>query len=356
MGTTDTITLNRALTTAAGLQASDLHFVVGSQPAMRVEGKLVTMDDEEIVTPDFIESVVAIILNDEQRQKLTENKEVVTAFSLNSQLRFKATVLFQRGSLAVTLHFISTATKSLTELGLPAAVEKFSTLTKGLVLVTGPYGSGRTTTLNALINDINKNRAANIITIEQPIEYLFVNNKSLIEQREVGRDALSYEQAIVAASKEDVDVVVVAEANGAGVISAMLEAAEASRLVISTMNTDSVLATIEKIMNSFPADDLPKVRSQLASVLSGIISQRLIPRVGGGQVVVADIMVPSGPARSVIRDGAMFQLANVLQTSREAGVPSLDQSLALLVKSGTITLEDAMQNSADPNALRSIAR
>lgn len=352
MGATDSITLNRILSTAAGWHASDLHFVIGNPPVVRVDGKLVTLDDEPICSPEFIESVGATLLTDDQRRQLLERKEVAVGFSLNQEIRFKVSAVYQRGSLAITLHFIPTKAKRIEELGLPESVLEFTTMSKGLVLITGPYGSGRTSTLNAIITHINQNRAANIVTIEQPIEFQFVNDKSIIEQREVGRDALTPEQAIITASREDVDVIVVAEANSPAVIMAMLDAAEASRLVMSTMSTDSVLVTIEKILNSFPAEDIVKVRTQLSAVLAGIVSQRLLPKVGGGQVVVAEIMIPSAPIRSVIRDGALTQLANVLQTSRQGGSISFDRSLAKMVKDGMITKEDAMLNALDPSSLR----
>lgn len=356
MGATDTITFNRIITQAASWHASDLHFIIGSPPTLRVDGKLVTMEDEQIVSPEFMEAIMAILLTEEQRAKLVEQKELVLAYSLNPQVRFKVTTWFQRGSLTVSLHFISSVIKRLSELGLPPVVEQFVGQTKGLILITGPYGSGRTTTMNAIINAVNATRTANIVTIEQPIEYLFVNNKSTIEQREVGRDALSAEQAITTASREDVDVIVVSEANGRDVLAAMLDAAESSRLVISTMNTDSVLATIEKILNSFPADEVPKVRTQLSNVLAGIVSQRLLPRIGGGQVVVAEVMIPTPPIRAVIRDGAIYQLQNVLQTSREGGLQSLDRSLSDLVKQGTIAVDDALQHAQDQNAVRARSR
>lgn len=353
MGTTDSITLNRILTTAAGWHASDVHFVVGNQPTVRIDGKLAVLEDEQIVAPDFITTITKIILTEPQQQQLLNQKEVTTAFSLNPQTRFKVTAVYQRGSVAISLHGIPTAVPRLEDLNLPAPVASFAKLTKGLVLVTGPYGSGKTTTLNAIVNAINETRAATIVTIENPIEYLFINNKSLIEQREIGRDALSSEQAIIAASREDTDVIVVSEVSTSSVIAASLDAAEASRMVLTTMTTDSVLGTVDKILNSFPAAELPKIRTQLSGVLAGIVSQRLLPRIGGGQVAVAEVMIPSPPVRAVIRDGALFQLANVLQTSRESGVVSLDHTLAQLVQGGIISPDDALRNAFDPSAFRS---
>ncbi len=349
MGATDTITFTRILTTAAGWHASDIHFVVGNQPTVRIDGKLKALEDEQIVAPDFIEVIVKTVLTEPQRQQLLTQKELTAAFSLNPQIRFKVTAVYQRGSVAISLHSISSAVRRLEDLNMPPAVATLAQLTKGLVVVSGPYGSGKTTTLNAIVNAINESRSATIVTIESPIEYLFINNKSLIEQREVGRDALSAEQAIIAASREDIDVIVVSESNTASVIAASLDAAEASRLVLTTMATDSVMGTIDKILNSFPSAEESKIRTQLASVLVGIVSQRLLPRVGGGQVAVAEIMIPTPPVRAVIRDGALFQLSNVLQTSRGSGVLSFDHTLVKLVQSGVITLEDAMLNAQDPN-------
>lgn len=341
---------------AASLSASDLHFVIGNPPMVRVEGRLQALGDEESITDDFMAAIVSTFLTEDQRQALEAQKEIVVAYSLNPQVRFKVSAFYQRGSLAVTLHFISAELRHVKDLGLPEAVAGFARLTKGLVLITGPYGSGRTTTMNALINDINQSRQVNIVTIEQPIEHLFVNDKSIIEQREIGRDALSYEQAIRTATREDVDVIVIAEAESREVISAMLDAAEASRAVISTMNTDSVLGTIEKILNSVPSDEVSKARVQLSNVLEGIVSQRMLPRVGGGVVVVAEVMIPSPPVRAVIRDGALVQLANVLQTSRQPGLVSLDRSLAELVSQNIITLDDALIHAQDPNQLKTMSR
>lgn len=349
MGATDTITFNRILTTAAGWHASDLHFVVGNQPTLRIDGKLKLLEDEQIITPEFIDSISKLVLSEQQQQQLLAQKELTSAFSLNPQARFKVTAIYQRGSLALSLHVISSTIPRLQDLALPEAVTKLTTLTKGLVLVTGPYGSGKTTTLNAMVSTINDSRATTIVTIESPIEHLLINSKSLIEQREIGRDALSYEQAIVAASREDIDVIVVSEAGSSSVIAACLDAAEASRLVLTTMTTNSVLGTVEKVLNSFSADETGKVRAQFASVLAGIVSQRLLPRIGGGQVVVSEVLIPTPPVRAVIRDGALFQLANVLQTSGEGGHVSFDRTLQQLVADGVITKEDAMINAQDPN-------
>ncbi len=352
MGATDSIALNRILTQAAGFRASDLHLVIGAQPTVRLDGKLVTLDSEPIVTADFQTAAVATLLNEEQRERLTKDKELVTAVTINAQLRFKLTAFYQRGNISLSMHFISAGIKKMSDLGLPDVISSFAELTKGLVLVTGPYGSGKSSTLTALVNEINNTRSANVVTIESPIEYLYVNNKSIIEQREIGRDALSFEQAITAATKEDVDVIVISDADAPGVMKAMLAAADAGRLVLSTMSAESPVATIDTILNSVPVTEMPKIRTQLSANLAGIISQRLVPRVGGGLVLVADILIPTPPVRSIIRDGALVQLMNAMQSARAPGVASYDRQLAQLAKQGTISPEDAIVHAQDPGLIR----
>lgn len=356
MPTSQSIVLQRILTTAAEYRASDLHLTVGNPPIVRVDGKLVVLEQEQVITPEFMDVVIETFLTAAQRQALDHDRETVVAFTLENRIRFKVSMFYQRGFLAASLRLISDEIKSLTELGLPSIVPSFAQLTKGLVLITGPFGSGRTATMAALVNEINKTRNAHVVTIEKPIEHLYVNDKSFIEQREVGRDTKSFEQALETASREDVDVIVVGEMEDPAVIQAVLNAAESSRLVISTMNTDSVMKTVETIINSAPPEYEVKVRAQLAGNLQGIVSQRLLPRVGGGRIMVAEVMVPTEPIRAVIRDGALYQLQNILQTSREESTISLDRGLAELVKTGEILMDDALAYAVDRNNLKMMSR
>lgn len=352
MQSSESIVIQRILTTAAEYRASDLHLTVGNPPILRVDGKLVALEQEQVVTPDFMQTVIEMFLSKDQQVALERDREVVVAFMLENKIRFKVSVFYQRSFIAASLRLIPTDIKSLSDLGLPQVVNEFAKLTKGLLLVTGPFGSGRTATMAAIVNEINKTRVCHIVTIEKPIEYLYVNNQSFIEQREVGRDTKSFEQALETATREDVDVVAVSEMEEPEVIQSALMAAESSRLVISTMNTDSVMKTVEKVINSAPPELEVKARTQLAGTLAGIVSQRLLPRVGGGRILVAEVMVPSSAIRTVIRDGALYQLQNILQTSREAGTISLDRSLAELVKTGEILLDDALVYANDPVNLK----
>ena len=347
MTSTDSIAIKKILATAAEYGASDLHLSPGNPPILRIDGKLTPLETEPIITPDFMTAVVELLLTPEQRTVLELEKEIVTAVNLDNRSRFKISLFHEKGVLAASLRLVPTQIKSIRELGLPPVVERFADLTDGLVLVTGPFGSGRTATMAAIVNAINQHRTAHIVTIEQPIEFLFTNSQSIIEQREVGPDTRSFEQALATAAREDVDVIMVSEMEEPKVVRAVLAVAETNRLVISTMNTDSVLKTIEKIISSYPPEEEIQARRLVAETLQGIVSQRLLPRVGGGRIVVAEIMVPTDPVRSVIRDGAIYQLASILQTSREEGMVSFDRYLAELVKTGEIAMADALTHAHD---------
>lgn len=352
-----TIAIDRILATAAQYGASDCHLSPGTPPILRVDGRLVALEGESIVTPDFVAEVAQDLLTPDQRQRLERDRQVVGTIARANKARYKTSFFYERDVLAVALRFLSPKLRTLKDLGLPPVVQTFAQLERGLVLITGPFGSGRTTTAGALIEEINRTRSEHIVTIEQPIEFLFGNVQSVIEQREVGRDAVSFEQALEAAAREDVDVIFVSDMDSPSVIQAVLDAAESSRLVISTMNTDSVLQTIEKMVTSFPEDEVRRVRVQLAGTLQGIVSQRLLPRVGGGRVAVAEVLVPTPPIRSVIRDGQIAQLANIVATARgEAGTTSLDRALAELVKTGEVQVDEALAHALDRDALRELVR
>jgi len=356
MPTGEKIVLDKILSTGAEYNASDFHLTVGNPPILRVDGKLIPLTKQPVITPDFMENMINNILDEKQKKKLEKDKEIVLAHTMSNKSRFKISIFYQKGYLAASLRLIDKKIKTLKELGLPSIMKRFTEIEKGLVIVSGPFGSGRTSTISAIINEINKNRADHIITIEKPIEHIYTNNKSIIEQREVGRDTKSFAQALNTASHEDVDVIYVSEVEKRQVAEAMLNAAESSRLVLCSMNTDSVLRTIEKIISFFPEDREEQVRNQLAGVISGIVSQRLLPSVGGGRIVVAEVMIPNDAVRSVIREGAIYQINNVLQTSRDEGMISLDKSLSELARTGEILREDALTNANDKQNIKSMIK
>lgn len=354
MPAADQLTLQRILGTVAERNASDLHLTVGSPPVMRIDTKLIPMAEEPVVSSQFIERVVDLILTEEQKAELAAKREVVIAYDFTRNTRFRVDVFYQKGLLAATLRFIGGTVKPLKELGLPPIVEAFTKLVQGIVIVSGPFGSGRTTTLAALVNAINRTRAEYILTIEKPIEYVFVNDKSIVEQREVGRDTPSFEQALASVTDEDVNVVVASEIGSADVVRSILTVAESGRLVLATIGTDSVLRTLEKLVKFFPESEQEQVRLQLASNLQGIICQRLLPQVGGGQVAAAEILVATPPVRAVIKDGMFHQTTNIIQTSREEGMISLDRSLVELIKRGSVGLQDALRYASDKQVVRQL--
>lgn len=352
MKTTEELNIAKILSTAASYKASDLHLSVGNPPILRVDGKLVPLNDEEVMTPDRIQNIVLSFLDSDQQQKLEKDKEILLAYSFQDKVRFRVNAFFQKGYLSASLRFIDSQIKSLKELRLPVLTEKFTKLKKGLVLVCGPAGSGRTTTLASLINTINKNRSEYILTIEKPIEYLFINDKSTVEQREVGRDVVSFEQALKSVTQKDVNIVAVSELDTPETVDLILDAAGSGQLCFAVVSADTVLKAVEKIHNMFLEKDQKRIRAELADNIEGVICQRLLPRIGGGRMAVAEIMVPSQAVRTVIREGGFYQLNNIIQTSREEGMVSLDRSLAELVKTNEILLDVAVANATDPEGLK----
>lgn len=356
MQTSKQLEINRILKTVAEYKASDLHLTVGNPPILRIDGKLTPLQEESLLTPDFIQGVVESFLDDKQKEILEREREIVVAYTLENKARFKVNIFYQKGHPSVSLRYVPPTIKTIQELNLPPIVKEFTKLEKGLVLICGPFGSGRTTTMTSLVDQINKSRAEHIITIEKPIEYLFVNNKSVIEQREVGLDVLSFERALESVSEEDVDIIMLSKIEGVEIIEEVLNVASSGRLVLANMDTDSAFKTVEEIIASFPPERQSQGRVHLADSLEGIISQRLVPRTGGGLVLACEVLIPNQAIRSIIRDGALYQLNNILLTSRGEGMVSLDRSLAELVKKGEILLEDALNYAIDRNNLKTMTK
>ncbi|PIY97012.1 MAG: type IV pili twitching motility protein PilT [Candidatus Kerfeldbacteria bacterium CG_4_10_14_0_8_um_filter_42_10] len=354
--TNEEIEINRILTAVAEYNASDLHLSVGNAPTVRVDGELVALREEKVITPDFMKKLSLFFLDEKQREILNKEREIVFSYNFQGRIRFKVDLFYQEGYLSASLRLIPSTIKNLKELGLPLIVEKFHQIKKGLVIVCGPFASGRSFTITALINEVNNHRKEHILTVEKPIEFVFNDNQSIIEQREVGRDTNSFEQALKAAFRGDIDVIMIGEMKSKEVIKNALDLAEGGRLVYSAMETDSSIKTIERIINSFESEEKNQVRVQLAEVLEGIIVQRLVPRVGGGRILVTEILVPNPATRSIIREGNIYQINNVLQTSRGEGMVSLDRALAELVKTGEIMLENAIQYAVDENNLKRMAQ
>lgn len=352
--TNEQIEINRILTEVAEYNASDLHCSVGNIPILRVDGELVPLRNEQVVTPEFMEKLTLFFLDESQRAVLEKNREIDFAYNFQNRIRFKVALFFQEGYLSASLRLIPSEIKSIKDLGLPRVVERFSKLSRGWVILAGPVGSGRTATAAALIEEINRTRGEHILTIERPIEYLFVDNKSIIEQREVGRDVPSFESALGAAFREDINVILAGEFPSKEAVRSSLDLAGGGRLVFGILEADSVPKVIEKVVMMFSKEEQPEIRLNCSRVLEGIVVQRLLPRVGGGRILVVEVLIPTVAVRSVIRDGSFYQLGNILETSREEGMCSLDRSMAELIKTGAILLDDALEHTQDPERLKTL--
>ncbi len=326
--------------------ASDLHLLAGIPPSLRVDGVLRPIASQPVLQPTDIEQMLFSIITPEQKEILLTNKELDFSHGYGGGIygdkgRFRINVYYQRGYLASALRFLPPTIKSIDELGLPKICHEFSLLKQGFVLITGPTGHGKSTTLAAMLNEINTSRPCHIITIEDPIEYVYPVGSSVISQREIGSDSHSWAMALRAALREDPDVVLVGEMRDPETMSAAITLAETGHLVFATLHTNSASQSIDRIVDAFPDDQRSQVRIQLAAILKGVISQRLIPKIGGGRIVAAEILIGTPAVTSNIRDGKTHLIDSVIQTSKDVGMMTLESSLAQLVLQGTITLDDA---------------
>lgn len=356
METSLNIFINKILTAAAKGRASNIHLTVGAFPALRIDEDLVELKDEQIITNDFIKKLADGWLDDGQRKELAQEKEVTFIREVSKKFRIKVNFFFQKNFLSASLRIIPAQIPPLINLGLPKSVYGLTDKKAGLIIVVGPYGSGRTTTIAAMIEEINKSRKDKIITVEKPIEYLFVGKESLIEQREVGRDVNSFVDALEYAQQADVDVVAIETTPEPEIFPLVLEFANSGRLCILAMNTNSVVQTVEEILASFPSDEKQRAQLLLSESLLAIIAQRLVPRAGGGLVLAAEVLIATEAVRSLIREGRIKSITTILQSSRAEGMLSLDQSLAELVKSGEVLIDQAIEYAIKPEDFRALAK
>ncbi|MDX9892809.1 MAG: PilT/PilU family type 4a pilus ATPase [Patescibacteria group bacterium] len=348
--------LNKVLITAAKRKASTVHLTVNSYPALRVDEELVELNEESIVTDSLVNEIAKAWLTEEQKKILEDKKEIVVAKQMDKKFRMKVSFFFQKGFLSANIRLIPGNILPLINLGLPKSVYSLTDRKSGLIIVSGPYGSGRTTTVAAMLEEINQNRKENIVTIEKPIEYIFANKKSLVEQREVGRDTNSFTDALKYVQNADIDIISVGLTNELEAIPLVLEFASSGRLAFLTMNTNSVAQTIEEILALFPADEQDRARLLLAKALASIIVQRLVPRAGGGLAVATEVLIATEAVQSLISQNRVRQIETILQSSREEGMISLDQSLAQLVKSGEVLIDQAIEYANDPAGVRAMAK
>lgn len=332
--------------------ASDLHISVGRKPQLRVDGSLVTMQDQPMITKEMGDSFLSLILTPEQSKRFHEEKELDFSYALDNVGRFRVNVFLQRGQLAAALRLIPDKIKTLDELGHPAILHNILKVSQGFFLVVGPSGQGKSTTLAAMIDEINHNRKDHILTVEDPIEYLFEDDKSIVDQREVGQDTKSFNTALRSILRQDPDVIMVGEMRDPETMSAAITAAETGHLVFSTLHTNNASQTIDRIIDSFPSDQQNQIRTQLSGTLLGVLSKRLIPKIDGGRVAVFELLIANAAVRNLIRENKVHQIDLVIETSAEAGMISLNRSLANAVKAGDISLESAETYSLNPAELR----
>src|SRR5438093_13135325 len=341
------------LTKMVEVRASDVHLTPGFAPAVRVRGRIVPMDDYPPLSPQETREVVYSILNDSQRKKFENQQQLDFAYAIPGVARFRVNCFFQRGAVSAAFRHIPTEIQSLDSLGLPLVLEEFTRKPRGFVLITGPTGSGKSTTLASMVDGINSEREEHILTIEDPIEFLHHHKKCIVNQREIGADAIDFGVALKSALREDPDVILVGEMRDLETISTALTAAETGHLVFATLHTQSTAQTVDRIIDVFPPYQQQQVRVQLSVSLQGIVTQQLLPTAdGSGRVVCAEILMLTPAVRNLIREGKTHQIYSALQTSGGKGMQSMDAALAQLVRSGKITRELAESRSGSPDELR----
>ncbi len=337
-------------------KASDLHLQVGLPPMLRIDGALIAVSDAEPLTEEGIESLVFAILDEDQKQILLKDKEFDFSFAFGDLGRFRVNAFHERGNLAAALRLIPNEVLTVEQLGLPPIVSKFAEYPRGLVLVTGPTGSGKSTSLAALVHKINAEKAVHIVTIEDPIEFTHKSNKSVIVQREVHYDTYSFTAALRSSLRQDPDVVLIGEMRDLETIAAAITIAETGHLVFATLHTNSAAQSIDRMIDVFPPHQQPQIRAQLSNILMAICSQRLVPSIGGGRVAAAEILVATPAVRNIIREGKSHQLEAVIQTGAEFGMQSMDKTLVNLIHNGTITYEEARNFAVDQEELDRLMR
>lgn len=350
------VQLKELLETTVREQASDLHLSVGHPPTLRVAGNLIPLIKKEKLNPKDTEGLAQAIMTEEGRKRFLEEKEVDFSYNFNEKARFRVNVFRQKGEISLALRLISSKIRSIEELNLPPVLHEFAKASQGFVLLTGPSSHGKSTTLAALIDEINHTRAEHIITIEDPIEYIFEDDRSIIDQREVYQDTLSFARALRSTFRQDPNVIMVGEMRDSETIATAITAAETGHLVFATLHTNSASQTIHRIVDSFDPVQQGQIRAQLSGSLLGVISQRLIPRIKGGLIPACEIMIATPAIANLIRENKIHELPLVIETSAEKGMVSLNRALADLVKRKEISLENALNYSLSPTELKMLVR
>jgi twitching motility protein PilT len=349
--------LDSLLTLLIERGGSDLHITAGIAPCMRINGDLTPLPGRDRLLPVDTETLIRSVLSDAMWQKFEASQELDTAYALPGVSRFRMNVYRQRGAVGAVMRAIPHRIRSLDELGLPQSVESFAHLPRGLVLVTGPTGSGKSTTLASLLDVANQTRAGHIVTIEDPIEYLHRHGKSVVNQREVGSDTADFSVALKHVLRQDPDIILVGELRDLETTSVAVTAAETGHLVLATLHTQSAAQTIDRLIDIYPPHQQQQIRAQLSNCLQGVVTQALAPRKDGmGRTIVCEIMVATSAIRNLVREGKVHQIPSFLQSSSDVGMISFDQHLAQRYSDGVISKNTALELAHDPNEFKRLAR
>jgi twitching motility protein PilT len=349
--------VNKLLMEVLQKNASDLHLVPGKPPTLRVESVLVELEEYGVLSGAMIGTMIDVVLGNEARRKqFREELEVDFSYSYKDNVRFRGNAYMSKGSPALALRLIPNKIRTIEELNLPNQIANFASNPQGLVLVVGPTGHGKSTTLASMIDLVNHTRAANIVTIEDPIEFIYTQDKCLISQREVGVDTHSFPRALKSVLREDINVILVGEMRDLESISTTITLAETGHLVFATLHTNDAAQTIDRIIDVFDSYQQAQIRAQLSNVLLGVVSQRLLPRVGGGRIPALEIMTNNNAISNIIREGKTHQIPNTIHTSGGDGMVSMDRYLANLVSQGQVKMEDALPYTADQSLFRGLLK
>jgi len=342
--------IDELLTNLMQEEGSDLHLGVGRKPAMRINGELIFLIKNEVLTKEDMMGILNVILGPSKMEKFIEKKEADFSYAFKENTHLRINAFFQRGNICVAIRLIPKA-KSFEELNLPAILKSFTQKKQGFFLVVGPVGQGKSTTLSTMVNMINNERASHIMTIEDPIEFVYQADKSIVDQREIGVDSDDFPEALKATFREDVNVILIGEMRSSDTIAAAVTAAETGHLVLSTLHTNNAAQTIDRIIDSFPSSQQDQIRIQLASSLVGVLSQRLIPRITGGRIPAFELLINNNAVSNLIREKRTHEINTVIETSSEQGMIDMNRYLVDLVQRGEISMESAYQYSFNPSAL-----
>jgi len=337
-------------------QASDFHLSVGHPPILRIADRLVPLLKKPKLSPEDTRGLAEALMTQEQFQRFLQEKEIDFSYSFQERARFRVNVFFQRGGVSCSLRLIPAKIRTIEELNLPSIIHQFARSTQGFVLISGPSSHGKSTTLAALIDEINHTRTDHIITIEDPIEYVFEDDRAIIDQREIYQDTLSFAKALRSTFRQDPDVIMVGEMRDPETMATAITAAETGHLVFATLHTNSAAQTMHRIVDSFPSEQQSQIRAQLSGSLLGVVSQRLIPRIKGGLIPACEVMLNTPATANLIRENKAHELPLVIETSAEIGMISLNRALANLVKMKEISLENAINYSLNPAELKMLVR